>query len=476
MSQSWSPRRWILFVLLVAAFLTLGGAGVLDYRVLSPTRFTSAQSSQGFWNGFISLLFGETWRHQDSEPVETIVTSGSRKDVDHAGDTEVREGEKAGTEYGRGSDAVSTGNSNREGQTRGGSWLGFRWPWNFRATSAQGHLDGNLDNESLRVAGMLPLVKDISDEELFARAVTAGPGDQSTSATKKIAFLFLTKGPLPLAPLWERFFSGYEGQFSIYVHTDPTYFSRFDKNVPPIFRGRCIPSKVVEFGRIGMLYAELALLAHAMLDPDNQFLLLLSDSCIPIYPFPVVYDVISTSELSFVTNVACGWEGTWSSDLLPEIPRHLWHKGDSWKELHRALVLTILEDDYYFPKFRTHFGCLDCTSLTVKGFADEHYIPTVLHATRGASLANRTLTWGDWETVTDAFNPPAYKASDVTAEMLEGLRGKSIFHPFGVRSKGGTIRCRNTQGLGISCYLFARRFSRYSLGRLLQLAETVLGY
>eukprot|EP00271_Cylindrocystis_brebissonii_P002352 TRINITY_DN1291_c0_g5_i2.p1 TRINITY_DN1291_c0_g5~~TRINITY_DN1291_c0_g5_i2.p1 ORF type:complete len:313 (-),score=27.37 TRINITY_DN1291_c0_g5_i2:176-1114(-) len=234
--------------------------------------------------------------------------------------------------------------------------------------------------------------------------------------------------------------------------------------------------QVVEFGRIGMLYAELALLAHAMLDPDNQFLLLLSDSCIPIYPFPVVYDVISTSELSFVTNVACGWEGTWSSDLLPEIPRHLWHKGDSWKELHRALVLTILEDDYYFPKFRTHFGCLDCTSLTVKGFADEHYIPTVLHATRGASLANRTLTWGDWETVTDAFNPPAYKASDVTAEMLEGLRGKSIFHPFGVRSKGGTIRCRNTQGLGISCYLFARRFSRYSLGRLLQLAETVLGY
>ena len=58
----------------------------------------------------------------------------------------------------------------------------------------------------------------------------------------KIAFMFLTKGPLPMAPLWERFYKGHEGLYSIYIHPMPSYESDF----PPssVFYRRQIPSQV----------------------------------------------------------------------------------------------------------------------------------------------------------------------------------------------------------------------------------------
>lgn len=58
----------------------------------------------------------------------------------------------------------------------------------------------------------------------------------------KIAFMFLTKGPLPLSPLWERFLKGHEGLYSIYIHSLPSYNAEF----PPssVFYGRQIPSQV----------------------------------------------------------------------------------------------------------------------------------------------------------------------------------------------------------------------------------------
>ena len=61
----------------------------------------------------------------------------------------------------------------------------------------------------------------------------------------KIAFMFLTKGPLPMAPLWERFFKGHEGLYSIYVHATPSYEASF----PPssVFYKRQIPSQVWHF-------------------------------------------------------------------------------------------------------------------------------------------------------------------------------------------------------------------------------------
>ncbi|PIA43542.1 hypothetical protein AQUCO_01900141v1 [Aquilegia coerulea] len=87
------------------------------------------------------------------------------------------------------------------------------------------------------------LMHKMSDEELFWRA-TFVPRVKKYPFKRapKVAFMFLTRGPLPLAPLWERFLKGHEGLYSIYIHSLPTYRPNF----PPdsVFYQRQIPSQV----------------------------------------------------------------------------------------------------------------------------------------------------------------------------------------------------------------------------------------
>lgn len=58
----------------------------------------------------------------------------------------------------------------------------------------------------------------------------------------KVAFMFLARGELPFAPLWEKFFRGHEGLFTIYLHLSPEYTGGVAKE--SVFYGRRIPSKV----------------------------------------------------------------------------------------------------------------------------------------------------------------------------------------------------------------------------------------
>jgi hypothetical protein len=90
----------------------------------------------------------------------------------------------------------------------------------------------------------------MSDDELLWAASfepRAAP-PQRPSRPRKVAFLFLTRGPLPLAPLWERFFhgTGTSGSgrelFSVYIHSTPGYRLDFHPSSP--FHRRQIPSKV----------------------------------------------------------------------------------------------------------------------------------------------------------------------------------------------------------------------------------------
>jgi len=85
---------------------------------------------------------------------------------------------------------------------------------------------------------------DMNEDELFWRASLA-PMIQKTpfKQTPKVAFMFLTKGPVLLAPLWEKFFKGNEGLYSIYVHPSP-FFNETVYNQSSVFYGRRIPSKV----------------------------------------------------------------------------------------------------------------------------------------------------------------------------------------------------------------------------------------
>lgn len=83
----------------------------------------------------------------------------------------------------------------------------------------------------------------MSDDELLRTAATVKGKDFSDgSVVPKVAFMFLTYGPVHLSPVWEKFFRGHQGFYSIYWHARPSYEGSMP--VDSVFYGTRIPSQV----------------------------------------------------------------------------------------------------------------------------------------------------------------------------------------------------------------------------------------
>ncbi|KAL7257999.1 hypothetical protein ACSBR1_004177 [Camellia fascicularis] len=299
------------------------------------------------------------------------------------------------------------------------------------------------------------LTHSMSDKELFWRAsMMPKKEDYPYSRVPKVAFMFLTRGPLPLVPLWERFFKGHEEQFSIYVHALPGYELNVSTTSP--FYRRQIPSKSVEWGSASLANAERRLLANALLDFSNERFILLSESCIPVYNFPTVYKYLIESTHSFVESYddpSRYGRGRYSRRMRPDIRLADWRKGSQWFEVNRTLAIMIVSDTKYYSIFRKY-----CRPSC---YPDEHYIPTFLNMFYGSFNANRTVTWVDWSL--GGPHPATYGEVNITEGFIESIRNN------------GTQCSYNSEQTSV-CYLFARKFAASALEPLLALTSTVLKF
>lgn len=298
------------------------------------------------------------------------------------------------------------------------------------------------------------LMHDMTDEELLWRA-SFRPRRKGYPFKRvpKIAFMFLTKGPLPLASLWERFLKGHKGLYSVYVHPDPSFTAKFPAD--SVFYKRQIPSQVAEWGRMSMCDAEKRLLANALLDISNEWFVLVSESCIPLYNFTTIYTYLSRSHHSFIgafDEPGPYGRGRYNDNMEPEVPISKWRKGSQWFEVDRDMAATIVEDTLYYHKFR-EFCRPAC-------YSDEHYFPTMLTIEKPTALANRSITWTDWSR--GGPHPATFGESDIT----ENFFGK-IFD--------GTNCSYNGRDTSM-CYLFARKFAPSALEPLLLIAPKILGF
>ncbi|CAI9093622.1 OLC1v1029169C1 [Oldenlandia corymbosa var. corymbosa] len=299
------------------------------------------------------------------------------------------------------------------------------------------------------------LLHSMSDQELFWRATMAPrikkyPFDR----VPKIAFMFLTKGPMPLAPLWERFFKGHDGFYSIYVHSLPSFQADYPKT--SVFYRRQVPSQMTEWGEISLCDAEKRLLSNALLDINNEWFVLLSESCIPLYNFSLVYKYISKSRHSFVSvfdDPGPDGRGRYNSRMAPEVNITEWQKGSQWFEVNRKLAISIVADTKFYAKF-AEFCRQPC-------YGDEHYIPTMLTIQAADQLANRSITWVDWSKRGEA-HPATFGAADVTEQLMKGFLENQ--------------NCTYNDEPSSICYLFARKFTPPTLEPLLLLAPKYLGY
>jgi Core-2/I-Branching enzyme len=87
------------------------------------------------------------------------------------------------------------------------------------------------------------LMHTMTDQQLHWRATLVPKMEEFPfNRVPKVAFLFMTRGPLPFAPLWDLFFKGHSGLYSVYVHTLPDY--KLNVMEDSAFYGRQIPSEV----------------------------------------------------------------------------------------------------------------------------------------------------------------------------------------------------------------------------------------
>lgn len=99
--------------------------------------------------------------------------------------------------------------------------------------------------EHVTLTDQTPLKHNMSDTELLSLAsssVSEIRDFTNYGQVQKVAFMFLTPGRLPLSPLWEMFFKGHEGLYSIYVHPHPSYNETYPQD--SVFYHRAIPSQV----------------------------------------------------------------------------------------------------------------------------------------------------------------------------------------------------------------------------------------
>ncbi|KAL5538578.1 hypothetical protein UlMin_046075 [Ulmus minor] len=295
------------------------------------------------------------------------------------------------------------------------------------------------------------LLHNMEDDELFSRAMMAPRREVSNGkeALPKVAFMFLTKGAINLGPLWEMFFRGHEGLYSIYVHPHPSFVDSTPES--SVFYRRRIPSKAVEWGQATMIDAEKRLLASALLDTSNQNFILLSETCIPLFNFTTTYNYLINTNKSFIGSYddprRVG-RGRYNRKMSPSISLSQWRKGSQWFEANRRIALQIISDRKYFPLFKEH-----CHPPC---YMDEHYIPTLINIVSPEENSNRSVTWVDWSK--SGPHPGKFRRNAVSFEFLNQIRF------------GTNCSYNGEEHMTSMCFLFARKFLPDTLRPLLQIA------
>ncbi|XP_076902761.1 glycosyltransferase BC10-like [Bidens hawaiensis] len=295
-----------------------------------------------------------------------------------------------------------------------------------------------------------PMMHNMSDEELVKSVMEVST---TTTTSYKVAFMFLTPGPLPLSPLWELFFKGHEGLFSIYVHPHPSYNDTFPQD--SVFYGTRITSQPVYWGDISMIDAERRMLANALLDPLNQRFVLLSDSCIPLFNFTTTYNYLVNSNLSYIASFddkRKSGRGRYNPQMAPNITIQDWRKGSQWFEVNRDLALAIVADQNYYSLFKEycHPPC----------YNDEHYLSTLVNILYGRLNSNRTITYVDWSIV--GPHPRKFGGGEITKDLLNSVRF-------------GSTECVYNDNTTPMCVLFARKFAPSTLNPLLTFSSLLFG-
>ncbi|GFP97169.1 hypothetical protein PHJA_001861000 [Phtheirospermum japonicum] len=131
--------------------------------------------------------------------------------------------------------------------------------------------------------------------------------------------------------------------------------------------------------------------------------------------------------------------------MAPEVRFDEFRVGSQFFVLNRKHALVVVRDTKLWRKFK--LPCLNVESC----YPEEHYFPTMLSMQDPNGCSHYTLTRVNW---TDSVNghPHTYGPREVSAGLIRTLRESNSSYS----------------------YMFARKFSPDCLGRLMQIADSVI--
>ncbi|GFZ05989.1 core-2/I-branching beta-1,6-N-acetylglucosaminyltransferase family protein [Actinidia rufa] len=285
----------------------------------------------------------------------------------------------------------------------------------------------------------ITLDDDLDDLALFRRAAIALPRPRprrpvsrlgTTNPKPKIAFLFLTNTDLHFAPLWDRFFSGHERLYNVYVHADSA--TQVADHGGDVFSGRFIKARRTERASPTLISAARRLLAAALLDdPLNSYFAVVSQHCIPLHSFQFTYRTLFTPS---------------------PIPTESNRKSTQFR--YPTSYIEILSGE---PQLLDRYNAGEKTSCCPKypstgsGSGRKHYFPTLLSMQDPNGCTHYTLTRVNWTDSTGG-HPHTYCPPEVSPDLIRELRVSNSSYS----------------------YLFARKFSPDCLDPLMDLADKVI--
>jgi len=225
--------------------------------------------------------------------------------------------------------------------------------------------------------------------------------------------------------------------FSVYVHTASNYSFPQDS----IFAGQQIKDRVsVTWGQWSVAEAEKRLYTAALKDGRNQRFILLSESCMPLYPPHVLWAQVMSEQRSRVR--ACNFK----QEPLPWYVRYgfpsgfntLWRKSSQWKMLLRQHAELVAADDTIWkifisacytylpglhdpPPYLQPF--IKSKSMARNCISDEHYVSTLLNY-HGESEEGTTcvdsMMYTAW--TPGIWSPRVYNSSHINGMLLRDMR------------------------------------------------------
>lgn len=195
---------------------------------------------------------------------------------------------------------------------------------------------------------------------------------------EKIALCFLTYGNLSQPKVWEKFINS---KYNIYIHNKNEYTG--------VFEQYNIKNKVkTRWGNISLVNASLNLFKEAFKTEENEYFVLLSDNCIPLYSADQIYNIIKNLNNNLILSFNQHRERYNSLADKSFFNKDTFMKQHQWMILKRDTVKHFIENDY------THiFG----DNFIVP---DEHYFINIINKFN-ISFINKQITYVNWNENSD---------------------------------------------------------------------------